>query len=127
MLLLCNRFCLQSNIAKHWDTKHVASLPGAASKQAHGRSAHLLIPPLVIRALPSVRDIFILAPLLRACWDTVKGGFHSTKHLGPWGDPSSEITSTCSTPAQQKPLARLTDGARHVFITLSAKTSDTDY
>ena len=72
-------------------------------KERQNAAAHLLMPPFVRRARPSVLDIFILEPLLSACWDTVKGGFHSTKHLGPWGDPSSEITSTCSTPVTARP------------------------
>ena len=70
--------------------------------RVQSRAAHLLMPPLVRRARPSVLDIFILEPLLRACWETVRGGFHSTKHFGPWGEPSSEITSTCSTPVTRK-------------------------
>ena len=77
-----------------------ATVMGESSKT---EVPHLLMPPLVSRALPSVLDIFIWEPLFSAFCDTVKGGFHSTKHLGPWGDPSSEMTSTCSTPAQ--PLA----------------------
>lgn len=54
---------------------------------------HLLIP--LFLALPSVLDML----LALASWETVSGGFHSTKVLRPCGEPSSDTTFTSRTPA----------------------------
>ena len=46
---------------------------------------------------PSVWDWLALTPAARA--GMVRGGFHSTKHLGPCGEPSSPTVLISGTPA----------------------------
>ena len=65
---------------------------------------HLLAPPLL---RPSVCDMLSPLPLEPLRSGAAKGGFQSTKLLGPCGDPSSETTCTCSTPVVQRCVSHI--------------------
>ena len=59
-----------------------------------GGGAHL---DILFLTRPSVWDWLPLTPAARA--GMVRGGFHSTKHLGPCGEPSSPTVLISGTPA----------------------------